>query len=89
MDNLNTHQSETLVRIVAQMEGVKEEELGVKGKSGVLKSMKTRSAFLHDLSHKNCLLLHSKTCFMDQSNRNISQYFSTQITQKGEFSFRS
>jgi putative transposase len=52
MDNLNTHQSETLVRIVAEMEGVKEEELGVKGKSGILKSMATRSAFLHDLSHK-------------------------------------
>ena len=52
MDNLNTHQSETLVRIVAEMEGVKEEELGVKGKSGILKSMETRSAFLHDLSHK-------------------------------------
>jgi putative transposase len=52
MDNLNTHQSETLVRIVAEMEGVKEEELGVKGKSGLLTSMKTRSAFLHDLSHK-------------------------------------
>jgi DDE superfamily endonuclease len=52
MDNLNTHQSETLVRIVAAMEGVKEEELGVKGKSGILKSMATRSAFLHDLSHK-------------------------------------
>ena len=52
MDNLNTHQSETLVRIVAEMEGVKEEELGVKGKSGILKLMKTRSAFLHDLSHK-------------------------------------
>jgi DDE superfamily endonuclease len=52
MDNLNTHQSETLVRIVAEMEGMKEEELGVKGKSGILKSMETRSAFLHDLSHK-------------------------------------
>jgi len=52
MDNLNTHQSETLVRIIAAMEGVKEEELGVKGKSGILKSMATRSAFLHDQSHK-------------------------------------
>jgi transposase len=52
MDNLNIHQSEALVRIIAEMEGVTEEELGMKGKSGILKSMKTRSAFLHDLSHK-------------------------------------
>jgi transposase len=52
MDNLNTHQSETLVRFVAEMEGVKEEILGVKGKRGMLKSMETRSAFLHDPTHK-------------------------------------
>ena len=52
MDNLNTHQSETLVRFIARMEGVTEDILGVKGKSGVLKSMKTRAAFLHDSSHK-------------------------------------
>jgi transposase len=52
MDNLNIHQSESLVRIIAEMEGVTEEELGVKEKSGILKSMKTRSAFLHDSSHK-------------------------------------
>lgn len=52
MDNLNTHQSETLVRFIAKMEGVKEEVLGEKGKSGHLKSMETRAAFLHDPSHK-------------------------------------
>ncbi|OLD81840.1 MAG: IS630 family transposase [Ktedonobacter sp. 13_1_20CM_4_53_7] len=51
MDNLNTHQSETLVRWIAEMEGVPEEDLGVKGKSGILKSMETRAAFLHDESH--------------------------------------
>jgi len=51
MDNLNTHQSETLVRWVAQMEGVTEQELGVKGKSGILTSMQTRAAFLHDERH--------------------------------------
>lgn len=52
LDNLNTHQSETLVRLIAKMEGVKEEELGEKGKSGYLKSMETRAAFLHDPTHK-------------------------------------
>jgi hypothetical protein len=51
MDNLNTHQSETLVLWIAQIEGVPEEDLGVKGKSGILKSMQTRAAFLHDESH--------------------------------------
>ena len=51
MDNLNTHQSETLVRWIAEMEGVTEEELGVKGKSGILMSMQTRAAFLHDERH--------------------------------------
>jgi len=51
-DNLNTHQSETLVRMIAEMEGIPEEVLGVKEKSGILKSMKTRATFLHDSSHK-------------------------------------
>jgi hypothetical protein len=50
-DQLNTHQSETLVRLVAQQCGSRE-ELGVKGKSGHLASMKTRAAFLSDPSHR-------------------------------------
>jgi transposase len=51
-DNLNTHQSETLVRMIAKMEGIQEDSLGIKEKSGILKSMKTRAEFLHDSSHK-------------------------------------
>ena len=51
-DNLNTHQSESLVLLIAKMEGIKEDSLGIKEKSGILKSMKTRAAFLHDSSHK-------------------------------------
>jgi hypothetical protein len=51
-DNLNTHQSETLVRLVAQIEGIREDSLGIKEKSGILKSMKTRAEFLHDPNHK-------------------------------------
>ncbi|HYU74895.1 MAG TPA: transposase [Ktedonobacteraceae bacterium] len=52
MDNLNTHQSESLVRWIAEMEGISQEALGDKGKSGILQSMATRAAFLHDPTHK-------------------------------------
>lgn len=47
VDQLNTHKSESLVRLVAKMCGL-DEELGVKGKSGILKSMEKRETFLAD-----------------------------------------
>jgi transposase len=50
-DNLNTHQSESLVRFVAAHDGM-EEDLGEKGKRGILKSMATRAAFLADTTHE-------------------------------------
>jgi len=50
-DQLNTHQSESLVRLVARYCEI-EEDLSVKGKSGILQSMKTRAAFLQDPSHR-------------------------------------
>ena len=52
VDNLNIHQSESLVRWMAEVEGIAPETLGVKGKSGVLHSMASRAAFLHDPTHK-------------------------------------
>lgn len=52
MDRLNTHMSEAAVRAVASLEGTSEESLGIKGKTGILKNMKTRSACLSDPSHK-------------------------------------
>ena len=51
VDQLNTHKSEALVKIVAQHCGV-ETELGVKGKSGILRSMPSRAAFLSDERHR-------------------------------------
>ena len=50
-DQLNIHQSESLVRLVAQHCQI-QTELGVKERSGILQSMKTRAAFLSDLTHR-------------------------------------
>lgn len=61
MDCLNTHQSESLVRFVAQTEGL-DIDLGVKGESGILKSMQTRSTFLSSPSHKIVFHFTPKHC---------------------------
>jgi len=49
-DQLNTHKSETLVKLIADLIDFKE-PLGVKGKSGILENTETRQAFLSDSSH--------------------------------------
>ena len=51
VDNLNTHQSASLVQYVAQACGI-HEDLGEKEERGVLKSQASRAAFLADPSHR-------------------------------------
>lgn len=49
-DQLNTHQSASLVEWVASRDHL-QQELGIKGKSGLLASMASRAAFLSNPSH--------------------------------------
>ena len=51
-DNLTTHCSATLVLLVAGLCGLPAESLGKKGKTGVLRSVATRKAFLTDATHR-------------------------------------
>jgi len=50
-DGLNTHKSERLVKLAAQECSITA-GLGIKGKEGILKNMKSREAFLMDESHR-------------------------------------
>jgi hypothetical protein len=51
-DQLNIHQSQGLVKLVARQCGIAAETLGQKGKRGVLSSLASRKAFLSDKSHR-------------------------------------
>ena len=60
-DQLNTHKSESLVRFIAQtLED--EQDLGEKGKSGILKSMPTRQAYLSNPEHRIRFVYTPKHC---------------------------
>lgn len=62
MDCLNIHQSESLVRWIAELEGISQQTLGVKGKSGILQSMSTRTQFLTYPGHKVVFHFTPKHC---------------------------
>ena len=84
VDQLNTHQSETLVRLVAERCGIND-DLGEKGTSGVLRSMATRAAFLSDPTHRIQLVYVPKhTSWLNQ----IEIWFSIlvrRVLKRGNF----
>lgn len=62
VDNLNTHQSESLVLLVAKKMNTPTEDLGIKGKCGILKSMESRAAFLQNRQHPIHFVYTPKHC---------------------------
>jgi hypothetical protein len=60
-DQLNTHQSESLVKFVAEL-GLLPDDLGVKGKTGILQTMASRAAFLQQPSHRIRFVYTPKHC---------------------------
>lgn len=61
LDNLTTHLSETLVRFVAEDEGIND-DLGVKGRHGILKNVESRRSFLTDRAHRISFVFTPKHC---------------------------
>ena len=60
-DGLNIHKSESLVRFVAEQCGLSE-DLGCKGKSGILKNQESREEFLHQKDHRIRIVYTPKYC---------------------------
>lgn len=85
VDQLNTHKSAGLVELLTELCKV-EADLGVKGKSGILKDMDSRACFLQDTRHRIRLVYTPKHCsWLNQ----IEIWFGTltcRLLKRGEFS---
>lgn len=80
-DNLNTHVSASLVRYVAEVCDV-DDDLGVKGRHGILQSMASRREFLSDTNHrihfrytpKHCSWLNQIEIWFGVLRRKLTRY---------------
>ena len=84
-DQLNTHKSETLAKLIAKICSIEENLMGVKGKSGILLSMETRKEFLEDPSHRvRFVYLPKHTSWMNQVEMWFSM-LSKRLLKRGVF----
>jgi transposase len=85
LDNLNTHFGESLVRLVANIEGIAKEELGKKGRHGILKSIATRRKFLSDPSHRVSFVYVPKHSSWLNQIETIFGVISRKVIKRGSF----
>jgi transposase len=83
-DQLNTHKSASLVEWIAKECGI-EEDLGVKGKSGILENMTTRAKFLQDENHRIRFVYTPKHCSWLNQVEIWFGILSRRLLKRGEF----
>jgi transposase len=84
LDNLNTHKSEALVRLVAQ-HCCPQVDLGIKGRKGTLKNMSSRAAFLTDPAHRIRLVYTPKHCSWLNQIEIWFSILSRKVLRRGSF----
>jgi transposase len=86
-DQLNTHLSESLVVWAAKVNNM-DTELGIKGKNGILKSMKTRMAFLENQKHPIRFTFTPKHCSWLNPIENWFAKLQKHVITNGNFTSR-
>ena len=84
-DQLNTHLSESLVQLVARHIGF-QQNLGKKGKNGILKTMESRQAFLEDPTHRIRFVFTPKHCSWLNPIENWFAKLQRHVITNGNFS---
>ena len=85
-DQLNTHLSESLVNWIAEQQEYSKEEVGIKGRSAILKNQTTRKAFLENPDHRVRFVFTPKHCSWLNPIENWFAKLQRHVINNGNFS---